>query len=156
MPKTTKEILVSNLLALLRTRTGKEMEPRQAVTELVRLGVATGNAQRLLDAETRVRISTVEEVAKKLGTSASALLTATLSATQRPNTMQASGAAPPPLPGPRYADRHSLSDSDWALWQDLQLVLPPSEIARVREEAERMRRVAREQIDAASGAEGKP
>lgn len=152
----TKEALVANLLALLSERVGRPLEPTQAVTALVRLGIATGNAQRLLDKTTRPRISTVDEVAKKLGTSVAELLSVegSISAGQSPGRARLAGTTvPPPAPGPRFADRREVSESDWGTLQDVLLVLEPAELERIRAKAERMRRVAAEQLD---GLKGKP
>lgn len=53
----------------------------------------------------------------------------------------------PPAPPAQYRDRNTVSDSQFALLNAVELVLPPAEKRRVLEEAERMRLVAQEQIE---------
>lgn len=62
-----------------------------------------------------------------------------------------------PVEQPRPADRQpsdkvdfterKVSDSDWATLLDVKLVLPEPELRRIHEEAERIRRVSREQLE---------
>lgn len=67
MANTAKSILVENLLTLLRHRTGSQtLDTPQAITALTKLGIPTGNAQRLMDTQVDIRIGTVQAAAEKL------------------------------------------------------------------------------------------
>lgn len=63
----------------------------------------------------------------------------------------AARAAPPPIPNRKFEDRREVSETDWAVLQAVKLVLPEPELERIKREAERIRRTAAEQIDAAKG-----
>lgn len=43
--------------------------------------------------------------------------------------------APPPMPPRDFADRHLVSDSDWALLQDVKTAATPAELATIRKRA---------------------
>ncbi len=43
--------------------------------------------------------------------------------------------APPPAPPPGFTDRHEVTESEWALLQDIKIVLEPEEIERIRAKA---------------------
>lgn len=58
------------------------------------------------------------------------------------------GPAPPPLPPRDFKDRHEVSDSDWGLLQDVHLVMTDDELEALRTRAERLRRIAHEQLEA--------
>ena len=58
---------------------------------------------------------------------------------------------PPPIPNRKFEDRREVSETDWAVLQAVKLVLPEPELERIKREAERIRRTAAEQIDAAKG-----
>ena len=51
---------------------------------------------------------------------------------------------PPPDPPADFRDRRDVSDSDWALLEDVKLVLDKDELARIHERAEMLRRHARD------------
>lgn len=59
-----------------------------------------------------------------------------------------SAAAPgvPPPPPSNYQDRHEVTASDWGTLQDVKLVMTDAELAAVRERADRIRRVAQQQL----------
>jgi transcriptional regulator with XRE-family HTH domain len=54
--------------------------------------------------------------------------------------------APPPLPNKRFDDRHEVSESDWGILQDVQLVMSEAQLRDLREQAERIRRIAARQV----------
>lgn len=58
---------------------------------------------------------------------------------------------PPPIPNRKFDDRREVSETDWSVLQAVKLVLPEAELDRIKTEAERIRRTAAEQIDAAKG-----
>jgi len=49
---------------------------------------------------------------------------------------------PPTAPAGRYADRQAVSQSDWALLEDVKLVLSDDELAKLRDRARRVRALA--------------
>ncbi len=62
---------------------------------------------------------------------------------------------PPPAPPTNYADRREVFPSDWGTLQDVKLVMTEEELAAVRERADRIRRVAQQQMaELASAAKG--
>lgn len=69
-----------------------------------------------------------------------------------PEPLWETTAAPdmPAAPPPQFADRRQVDDSDWALLNDVKLVLPDEEIQRIRAEADRVRRTYREQMSTVS------
>lgn len=68
MASNAKKVLIDNLVALLRRRTGEPLPERaQWETELRRCGMQTGNAQRLFDDQSDPRLSRLDEVSRKVG-----------------------------------------------------------------------------------------
>lgn len=65
-------------------------------------------------------------------------------------------ATPPPLPARNFDDRRAVSETDWAVLQAVKLVLPEPELERIKSEAERIRRMAAEQIEAANDGRASP
>ena len=63
---------------------------------------------------------------------------------------------PPPVPNRRFEDRREVSETDWAVLQAVKLVLPEPELERIKSEAERIRRMAAEQIEAANDGRASP
>jgi len=68
---------------------------------------------------------------------------ATMHAQQSPGRANiAAQVAPPPLPGPRFADRREVSDSDWALLNDIKTAMESPRLAaqvdELRREAQAM------------------
>lgn len=55
-----------------------------------------------------------------------------VSGADRLQTQQSSPAAPPPAPPPNFADRHDISDSDFATLQAVKGVLSEAELAEIR------------------------
>jgi transcriptional regulator with XRE-family HTH domain len=53
----------------------------------------------------------------------------------------------PPLPPRDFSDRHEVSDTDWGLLQDVHLVMTDEELSALRTRAERLRRIAQEQLE---------
>lgn len=70
----SKRILRTNVRVLLERKGGAMRSHESGVTRLVNLGVANGTAQRILDEESDPRLSTLDELAEKLGVGVSALL----------------------------------------------------------------------------------
>lgn len=58
---------------------------------------------------------------------------------------------PPPLPPRDFNDRQAVSDSDWGVLQDVRLVMSDEQLAELRNQAERIRRVAQEQMAGVTG-----
>lgn len=54
---------------------------------------------------------------------------------------------PTPAPPRDFEDRHEVSHSDWGALQDMKLVMSEADIAELRLKAERIRRIAREQLE---------
>ncbi len=68
-------MLIHNLIRLMRAKSDRpDLGPAQAITELVKHGVPTGTAQRLLDPAADSRLASIELAADKLGVTVSALL----------------------------------------------------------------------------------
>ena len=65
-------------------------------------------------------------------------------------------ASPPPIPDRKFTDRREVSETDWAVLQAVKLVLPEPELERIKSEAERIRRMAAEQIEAANDGRANP
>lgn len=62
---------------------------------------------------------------------------------------EASSAPAGPPPPPRdFSDRHEVSDTDFGLLQDVHLVMTDDELSALRTRAERLRRIAQEQLEA--------
>lgn len=55
-------------------------------------------------------------------------------------------APPPPAPPRNFKDRHEVSESDWGVLQDVQLVMSEAQLRELREQAERIRRIAARQV----------
>jgi hypothetical protein len=58
------------------------------------------------------------------------------------------GAREPPIPARDFDDRVEVSPSDWGVLQDVHLVMSDDQLRSLRKQAERIRRIAREQIAA--------
>lgn len=60
--------------------------------------------------------------------------------------------SPPPLPPRDFNDRQAVSESDWGVLQDVRLVMSDEQLQELRNQAERIRRIAREQMASVSSA----
>lgn len=69
-----------------------------------------------------------------------------------PQTHGSPGMAPPPLPPRDFNDRLAVSESDWGVLQDVRLVMSDDQLKELRSQAERIRRIAREQMASVSSA----
>lgn len=72
--ETVKARLVRRIMGLVQQRKGHAVDAAQCQTELRRLGMSTGNAQRLFDDATDVHLGRLAEVARMLAVSVSDLL----------------------------------------------------------------------------------
>lgn len=59
--------------------------------------------------------------------------------------------APPPPPPSNFADRHEVSDSDWATLEAVKLLIPEHELAELRARAGRLREQVLKQIGNVNG-----
>lgn len=62
------------------------------------------------------------------------------------------GGTPPPLPPRDFNDRQAVSESDWGVLQDVRLVMSEEQLKELRNQAERIRRVAQQQMANVAGA----
>jgi transcriptional regulator with XRE-family HTH domain len=62
----------------------------------------------------------------------------------------------PPAPPRDFSDRHEVSDTDWGLLQDVHLVMTDDELTALRTRAERLRRIAQEQLETVAAAAPRP
>jgi hypothetical protein len=85
MGKNIKPLFVSNLLALLRQLAGnQQLTKAQAVTAMVKAGIATGTAQRLLDEASDVQMGTAQAALAKLGVSLQEMLSDSRTVDEKP------------------------------------------------------------------------
>lgn len=140
-------------LARLRLLLREEKEKRTALA--ARIKKSPAQISQWLSGYRTITEETAREIERNAGKPKGWLdaLDAALAAQQSPARASLVGDTLPPAPGPRFADRREVSESDWGTLQDVLLVLEPAELERIRAKAERMRRVAAEQLD---GLKGKP
>lgn len=92
-----KATLTDSVIRLLRIRTGQlDLDRARAITELVKLGMPNGNAQRLMDEVTDVQLSRLEQVAGKLKVQPAELLGGSSPANVTMGAVTTSGSPTPP------------------------------------------------------------
>jgi phage repressor protein C with HTH and peptisase S24 domain len=64
--------------------------------------------------------------------------------------------AAPPSPPRDFSDRHEVSDTDFGLLQDVHLVMTDEELSALRTRAERLRRIAQEQLETVAAGAPRP